>query len=74
MQPTASHAGKTMPAPPRASSVALWIFLASAMICTFAYLAVTVAGRRRALNVTRCRSIGCRMRAARINAGESADA
>ena len=44
MQPTASHAGETMSAPPRASRVALWIFLASALICIFVYLAMTVQG------------------------------
>jgi hypothetical protein len=33
-----------MSAPPRASRVALWIFLASALICTFVYLAMTVQG------------------------------
>src|ERR1700694_5759188 len=42
--PTASHAGETMHAPPRASRVALWIFLASALICIFVYLAMTVQG------------------------------
>ena len=31
-------------APPRASRVALWIFLASALICIFVYLAMTVQG------------------------------
>src|SRR6202022_3396375 len=44
MQPTASHAGETMSTPPRASRVALWIFLASALICIFVYLAMTVQG------------------------------
>ena len=33
-----------MSAPPRASRVALWFFLASAMVCTFVYLAMTVEG------------------------------
>jgi hypothetical protein len=42
--PTASHAGETMSAPPRASRVALWIFLASVLICMFVYLAMTVQG------------------------------
>src|SRR6202158_82397 len=44
MQPIASHAGETMSAPPRAGRVALAIFLASAMICTFVSLAMTVQG------------------------------
>src|ERR1700680_590723 len=44
MQPTTSHAGETMSAPPRASRVALWIFLASALICIVVYLAMTVQG------------------------------
>jgi hypothetical protein len=44
MQPTASHAGEMMSAPPRARRVALSIFLASAMICTFVYLSATVQG------------------------------
>ena len=44
MQPTASHDGQTMSGPPRASRVALWIFLASTMICIVVYLAMTVQG------------------------------
>jgi len=44
MDPTASHAGETLPEPPRAGAVALWIFVASATICTLVYLAATVQG------------------------------
>ena len=49
MQPTAPQAAETisappMPAPPRASRVALWICLASAIICTAVYLAAAVQG------------------------------
>jgi hypothetical protein len=45
-QAAASPAGDTALAPPlpRASHVALWIFLASALICICVYLAVTVQG------------------------------
>ena len=39
-----SSAGESTPAPPRASRVALWIFFASAIICTSVYLAITVQG------------------------------
>ena len=44
MQSTASRAEETTSGPPRASRVALWIFLASAAICTSTYLAITVQG------------------------------
>jgi hypothetical protein len=44
MQPSASHAGEMISAPPRASRVALWIFFASAMICIFVYLAIAAQG------------------------------
>jgi hypothetical protein len=43
-QPTASHDARTTSAEPRASRLAFWIFLASAMVCTFIYLAITVQG------------------------------
>ncbi len=49
MQAAASQAGATPPEPPisaepRVSRVALWIFLASTMICSLVYLAITVQG------------------------------
>ena len=44
MQPSASHAGEMISAPPRASRVALWLFFASAMTCICVYLAIAVQG------------------------------
>ena len=43
-QPSAPHAAPTASAPPRASRLAPWIFLASTVVCTFIYLAITVQG------------------------------
>src|SRR5450755_3597709 len=44
MEPTAPRDAEMVSAPPRASRVALWIFLASAVLCTLVYLAATVQG------------------------------
>ena len=44
MEFSASHAEETMAAPPRPGGVALWIFLASATICTLVYLSTAVQG------------------------------
>jgi len=44
MEPTAPRDAERVSAPPRASRVALWIFLASAVLCTLVYLAATVQG------------------------------
>jgi hypothetical protein len=44
MEPTAPRDAEMVSASPRASRVALWIFLASAVLCTLVYLAATVQG------------------------------
>jgi hypothetical protein len=44
MPPTASHGALTTATEPRTSRLALWIFVASAVVCTLVYLAITVQG------------------------------